>query len=90
MRPCQFRTITQAAGVSLETSQFPLTICWPVLAIGATNGDITDMMQHTETSEGRVLVNASSWISSNEKDNYSDKPSPLLTAGEPQYQKTAL
>lgn len=43
---------------------------FPVLLMG----DITDVMQHMETSEGRALVSASSWISADERDDYSDKP----------------
>lgn len=57
----------------METSHFHLTLRWPVSASSPTNGDITDMMQHTETSTGMVPVSVSSRISSDERDDYSDK-----------------
>lgn len=53
------------------------TICWPVPVSSATNGDITDMMQRMATSEGRALVSASSWISSDETFTLTR---PLLTS----------
>lgn len=39
-----------------------LTIRRPVSASSASNGDITDMMQHMETSEGRTLPHLGSAV----------------------------
>ena len=63
-------------GACVETSQFPSAyVRRPASVSAAPNGDITDVMQHMETGEGRASpVSASSWISSDERDDYSDKP----------------
>lgn len=55
----------------METSQFSLNIRRPASASSASNGDITDVMQHMATRGG--LVSASSWISGDERDDYCDK-----------------
>lgn len=64
-----------SSGRLWENVPVSLNIRRPASASSASNEDITDVMQHMEMSKGRALVSASSWISGDERDNYSDKPS---------------